>query len=60
MGVRHDRRTGRVTLDFGDLRLDVGAAAEAALALADVTATVWFDHVMRGMEESGGSGIIPR
>jgi hypothetical protein len=58
--VRWGRQTGRVTLGFGDHLLDLGDATDAARPLAEVTATVWFEHVMKGMEESGGSGIIPR
>jgi hypothetical protein len=58
--VRWGRETGRVTLAFGDRLLDLGEAAEAAHALAEVTAAVWLEHVMKGVEEGGGSGIIPR
>jgi hypothetical protein len=49
-----------VTLRLGDHVLDLGEAAEASHALAEVTAGVWFDHVMKGMDKAGGSGIIPR
>jgi hypothetical protein len=58
--VHWGRQTGRVTLGFGDHLLDLGDAAEAAHPLAEVTAAVWFDHVMKGMAEGGGSGIIQR
>ena len=56
--VDHARRTGRVTLRFDNLSLDLCEAAEAALQLADVTADVWFEHVMDAMKEDGGSGVI--
>jgi hypothetical protein len=54
------RQTGRVTLRLDEHLLDLGDAAEAAHALAEVTAAVWFEHVMKGMAEAGGSGIIPQ
>jgi hypothetical protein len=44
MQVAHDRATGRVTLRFGDHELDLDEASEAALALAEVTAEVWFER----------------
>lgn len=56
--VHWGRQTGRVTLRFGDHAVDLENAVEAAHALAETTA-VWFDHVMKGMEEAGGTGIVP-
>jgi hypothetical protein len=45
MEAAHERSTGRLTLRFGeDHELDLDDAADAALALAEVTAQVWFER----------------
>lgn len=36
-----------MTMDFGELELDLWDAADAALALAQVTATVWAEHLLK-------------
>jgi hypothetical protein len=49
--VEWGRHTGRVTLRLGeDHTLDLEDAVEAAFPLAEVTTTVWFDQVMKGMK----------
>lgn len=58
--VHWGRRTGRVTLEFGDHLLDLRDATEAALALAEVSTEIWTEYVMKGMEDAGGAGIVPQ
>jgi hypothetical protein len=47
LGARWGRDTGRVTMDFGDMQLDLWDAADAALALAQTTANVWAEHLLQ-------------
>jgi hypothetical protein len=54
LGTRWGRDSGRVTMDFGDMQLDLWDAADAALALAQVTANVWAEYLLKGDDENAG------
>ena len=54
LGTRWGRDTGRVTMDFGDMELDLWDAADAALALAQVTANVWAEYLLKSDDENAG------
>jgi hypothetical protein len=53
MEAVHERTTGRVMLRYGDHELDLGEASTAALALAKVTAEVWFERMAAKHEADG-------
>lgn len=52
LGTRWGRDTGRVTMDFGDMELDLWDAADAALALAQVTADIWAEYLLNDDDEN--------
>jgi hypothetical protein len=54
LGTRWGRDSGRVTMDFGDMQLDLWDPADAALALAQVTANVWAEYLLKGDDENAG------
>jgi hypothetical protein len=54
----HERATGRVMLRFGAHELDLDKASDAALALAQVTAEVWFER-MKPEQEAGEPDATP-